>query len=105
MLLLCFLHLITDNDSDKKLFITNFLRCKNKRKDLHIPLIGIYAGTWMQEVTKAGSVLLHIYPEDVLSQQPKSSSSKKARAAVNLIECFHENEEGHWHHTLRFTQG
>ena len=57
MLMLCFFNIITDNDVDKKIFITALLRFQKKRKGLQIPMIGLYAGTWIQAVRKESNVL------------------------------------------------
>ena len=57
MLMLCFFNIITDNDVDKKIFITALLRFQKKRKGLQIPMIGLCAGTWIQAVRKASNVL------------------------------------------------
>ena len=70
------------------------MRFKNLRKGLHIPTIELYAGSLMQEVSKSSSVLWHIYPKTVLSQQPKSRSEKKYKISIKLIASFHEKMEG-----------
>ena len=78
------------------MFITVLLHCKNTHKSLHIPLTGVYVGTWMQVVTESSSALEQLFPQAILTEEqnpkPKLRSSKKARVYVNLIASFHVNE-------------
>ena len=70
ILMLCFYNIITDNDVDKLFLKTALLCCKHKRKGLHITPPCVYVGTWIQAVTKYSSMLGHLYPEYILSEEP-----------------------------------
>ena len=75
---------------------TDLLRCKHKRKDLHIPPPVLCVVTWMKAVTKVSSMLGQVFPEDILSEKtiPKENSwsSKKSRVDVTSMAYFHVNE-------------
>ena len=92
MFLLCFLNIITDNYTDKKI-ITALLCCKNKRKGLHIPPIQVYSGTYIQEHSEARNVLEQLYPESFPSQQRKSRSTNNSMVAIRSIANFHAKGE------------
>ena len=53
----------------QKIFYNSFLQFKNKHKGLNIPLIRVYAGTWIQAVRKASNVVGQLDTESVLSRQ------------------------------------
>ena len=67
--MLCFCNIIADNDVDI-IFKTDLLRCKHKRKDLHITLPGVYVGIWIHAVIKDISMLGNIFPEAILTEEP-----------------------------------
>ena len=92
MLLLCFLNIITDNYTDKKI-ITALLCCKNKWKGLHIPPIQVYSGTYIQEHSEARNVLEQIYLESFPSQQRKSRSRNNSMVAIRQRDKFQAKAE------------
>ena len=85
--------LLLQSMNTKKLFITAFFCYKNEQKGFHITLPGVYVGTCIQAVTKASSVLGHIFHEAILSEEsspkPKLRSSNNARVSVNSVAPFH----------------
>ena len=90
MLLLRFWNLIMYNYVDKKWFITDLLRFKSRRKGFIYLQYGFMYALGCRQSPKSSSILGQLYPEAVLSQQPKSRSEKNARVDVNSIASFHK---------------
>ena len=69
------------------------LRCKHKRKGLHVPPQEVKVCIWMQAATEASYMLGMICTDDILTLEPstktKSRSSNKSKVTATSMESFH----------------